>query len=128
MSFETTVAFVEQYRNNILLLSQQMDSRLRMTCQEESVVGRTFYGERVGATAGADVEERHGDTPLISTPHSRRRWAEVQEPDMPHPLRTSPPPKSPGGGLAPFGDFAETLLQSKARTAEAAPETGRRIG
>ena len=77
MSFEIDTAFVEQYRNNILLLSQQMDSRLRMTCQEESVVGRTFYGERVGATAGEDVEERHGDTPLISTPHSRRRGSMV---------------------------------------------------
>jgi len=54
-----------------------MDSRLRTTCQEESVVGRTFYGERIGATAGEDVEERHGDTPLISTPHSRRRGTMV---------------------------------------------------
>ena len=84
MSFEITVAFVEQYRANILLLSQQKMSRLRATCQEESVVGRTFYGERIGATAGADIEERHGDTPLVSTPHSRRRgtmidwdWADL---------------------------------------------------
>ena len=84
MSFEITVAFTEQYRANILLLSQQKMSRLRATCQEESVVGRTFYGERVGATAGADIDERHGDTPLVSTPHSRRRgtmidwdWADL---------------------------------------------------
>ncbi len=84
MSFEITVAFVEQYRANILLLSQQKMSRLRATCQEETVVGRTFYGERIGATAGADIEERHGDTPLVSTPHSRRRgtmidwdWADL---------------------------------------------------
>ncbi len=73
MSFEITVAFVEQYRANILLLSQQMESRLRTTCIEQSVTGRTFYGERIGATAGADIEDRHGDTPLISTPHSRRK-------------------------------------------------------
>lgn len=84
MSFEITVAFVEQYRANVLLLSQQKVSRLRATCQEEGVVGRNFYGERIGATAGADIEERHGDTPLISTPHSRRRgtmidwdWADL---------------------------------------------------
>lgn len=77
MSFEITVAFVEQYRANILLLSQQMTSRLRATCQEESVVGRTFYGERIGATAGSDIEERHGDTPLVSTPHSRRRGSMI---------------------------------------------------
>ncbi len=84
MSFEITVAFVEQYRANILLLSQQMMSRLRATCEEETVVGRTFYGERISATAGSDIEERHGDTPLVSTPHSRRRgtmidwdWADL---------------------------------------------------
>lgn len=73
MSFEIPVSTVEQYDANILLLSQQMMSRLRATCVEKSVVGRTFYGERIGATAGQDIEERHGDTPLISTPHSKRR-------------------------------------------------------
>lgn len=77
MSFEITVAQTEQYRAAILLLSQQKLSRLRPTCQEESVVGRTFYGERIGATSGQDIEERHGDTPLNSTPHSRRRGTMV---------------------------------------------------
>lgn len=77
MSFEITVAFTEQYRAAILLLSQQKVSRLRVTCQEEDVTGRTFFGERIGATAGSDIEERHGDTPLISTPHSRRRGTMV---------------------------------------------------
>lgn len=77
MSFEIPVSQVEQYRSNILLLSQQKMSRLRPTCQEEPVVGRTFYGERIGATAGEDIEERHGDTPLISTPHSRRRGSMI---------------------------------------------------
>jgi len=77
MSVEITVAFVEQYRSSILWLSQQKTSRLRMTCQQEDVVGRTFHGERIGATAGADITERHGDTPLISTPHSRRRGSMV---------------------------------------------------
>ena len=38
---------------------------------------------------------------LLYTPHSRRRWTEVQEPDIPHPLRTSPPPKSSAGGSPP---------------------------
>ena len=77
MSFEITNSFVEQYRANYLLLSQQMDSRLRMTCQEESVVGRNFYGERIGANAGQDVDERHGDTPLNPTQYSRRRGSMI---------------------------------------------------
>ena len=57
------------------------------------------------------------------TPRSRRRWTEVREPDIPQPLRTSPPPKSSGGGLVPLGDLAETLHQSRASTAK----TARRI-
>lgn len=73
MSFEITESFVEQYRSTILFLSQQMNTRLRATCQEESVVGRNFYGERIGANAGQDIDERHGDTPLNPTPYSRRR-------------------------------------------------------
>jgi len=84
MSFEITEAFVEQYRSNILLLSQQKISRLRGTCNEESVTGKSFYGELIGATAGEDVADRHGNTPLISTPHSRRKgsttdwdWADL---------------------------------------------------
>lgn len=77
MSFEITTAFVEQYRSAILWLSQQKVSRLRMTCQQEDVTGLNFFGERIGATAGADITERHGDTPLISTPHSRRRGTMV---------------------------------------------------
>lgn len=77
MSFEVTVAFVEQFEANYLLLSQQMQATLRNTCQEKSVVGRTFYANRIGATAGQDITDRHGDTPLISTPHSRRRGSMV---------------------------------------------------
>lgn len=77
MSFQIPVSTVEQYDANILLLSQQMMARLRPTCQEISVTGRTFYGERIGATAGQDIEDRHGDTPLISTPHSRRRGSMI---------------------------------------------------
>lgn len=77
MAFEITTSFVEQYRSTILFLSQQMDTRLRATCQEESVVGRNFYGERIGANAGQDIEERHGDTPLNPTQYSRRRGTMV---------------------------------------------------
>ncbi len=77
MSFEIPVSTVEMYDANILLLSQQKMSRLRPTCKQKTVVGRTFYGERIGATAGEDIEDRHGDTPLISTPHSRRRGTMV---------------------------------------------------
>ena len=84
MSFEVTNAMVEQYRSNVQLLSQQKDSRLAGTCEVITPVGKAFYAERIGATTGQIRTTRHGDTPLISTPHSRRKgsvfdweWADL---------------------------------------------------
>jgi hypothetical protein len=84
MSFEITTAFVQQYRANIQLLSQQKGSRLRSAVREESQVGKNGFYDQIGATTARKRTERHGDTPLISTPHSRRRvtlvdydWADL---------------------------------------------------
>lgn len=73
MSFEITTAFVKQYEANIQLLSQQRGSRLRSCVREESQTGKYGFYDQIGATAAKKVTERHGDTPIISTPHSRRR-------------------------------------------------------
>jgi len=94
MSFEITTAMVEQYRANVILLSQQRESRLQGCCQREDVVGKSFYAERIGATVGQVRTTRHGDTPLISTPHSRRKgtvndweWADlIDDQDRPKTL------------------------------------------
>lgn len=84
MSFEITTAFVKQYTANVQLLSQQKGSRLRGAVREEDQVGKDGYYDQIGATAARKRTERHGDTPLISTPHSRRRaslvdydWADL---------------------------------------------------
>lgn len=84
MSFEITTAFVKQYSANVQLLSQQKGSRLRGAVREESQVGKDGFYDQIGATAARKRTERHGDTPLISTPHSRRRvtlvdydWADL---------------------------------------------------
>ena len=84
MSTEITVAFVQQYKDNVILLSQQKGSKLRGTVREDYVQAKNFYFERVGATAAVRRTTRHGDTPLIDTPHSRRRinpfpyeWADL---------------------------------------------------
>lgn len=77
MSFQIPVAFVDQFKANILLLSQQKTSRLRQACRMEPVTGQTMYVERIGATAAQSISSRHGDTPLISTPHSRRKLTMV---------------------------------------------------
>lgn len=89
MSQEIPVAFVDQFKANVLLLSQQKPSRLRGCCRPESVVGDTLFVERVGATTAQEMTSRHGDTPQIDTPHSRRKltmadynWADlIDKPD-----------------------------------------------
>jgi len=84
MSVQITTAFVDQFKANILLLSQQKESVLRQVCRMEDVTGDTLYVERIGATEAQLIGARHGDTPLISTPHSRRKltmadynWADL---------------------------------------------------
>lgn len=84
MSFEITEAFVQQYRDNVIHLAQQKGSKLMGTVRRESITGKAHYFERIGATEAVKRTSRHGDTPLISTPHSRRKvsiedweWADL---------------------------------------------------
>jgi len=84
MSFEITTAFVKQYSGNVQLLSQQQGSRFRHAVREESQEGKHGFYDQIGATTARKRTERHGDTPLISTPHGRRRvglvdydWADL---------------------------------------------------
>tara|TARA_B100001175_G_scaffold290829_1_gene275558 strand:- start:30 stop:905 length:876 start_codon:yes stop_codon:yes gene_type:complete len=73
MSSQITTSFVEQYSSNVSLLSQQMGSKLRSSVDEESVVGKNAFFEQIDSTAAVLRTSRHGDTPQIDTPHSRRR-------------------------------------------------------
>ena len=84
MSVEIPVSFVQQYRSNLLILAQQKGSRLRNTVRVESVTGTSAFFDRLGSTSAQLRTTRHGDTPLIDTPHSRRRvslapyeWADL---------------------------------------------------
>lgn len=73
MSFEITTAFVQQYSGNVMFLVQQKGSRLRNTVRNMSVTGKNAYFDQIGATAAQRVTTRHADSPLMSTPHARRR-------------------------------------------------------
>jgi len=73
MSSQITTSFVEQYSSNVQMLSQQMGSKLRSSVDEESVVGKNAFFEQIDSTAAVLRTSRHGDTPQIDTPHSRRR-------------------------------------------------------
>lgn len=84
MSLQITTAFVDQFKANILLLSQQKQSVLRQCCRMEDMTGDTMYVERIGATEAQEITDRHGDTPRVDTPHSRRKltltdynWADM---------------------------------------------------
>ena len=84
MSNQITTAFVEQYAANLLHLSQQKGSRLRSAVRLEQVTGRNAYIDRIGQAAARKRTSRHGDTPQLDTPHSRRRvslsdydWADL---------------------------------------------------
>lgn len=73
MSSQITTAFVQQYSNNVALLSQQKGSLLRSSVDVENVVGKNSFFDQVGVATAQKRVTRHSDTPQIDTPHSRRR-------------------------------------------------------
>jgi hypothetical protein len=84
MSAQITTAFSQQFSTNVQLLSQQRGSILRGGVSEESVTGEKAFFDQVGAAAAVKRTSRHGDTPVVETPHSRRmvtmdsyEWADL---------------------------------------------------
>ena len=79
MSFQVTEAFVQQFSSNFYHLSQQMESRFGSAVRVEAgIVGDSKKINRIGATAAQKKTTRHGDTPLIETPHSTR-WIDLDD-------------------------------------------------
>lgn len=84
MSNTIDQAFVKQFSANVMMLSQQKGSRLRAHVRNESQKGEVAFYERLGATAAIKKVNRHGDTPLVNSIHSRRgvymndyEWADL---------------------------------------------------
>ena len=78
MSTQITTAFTKQYSDNVTLLVQQQGSRLRNAVRlETGKRGEEVYMERIGSTAAQVVTSRHADSPLVDTPHDRRRVSPV---------------------------------------------------
>jgi hypothetical protein len=73
MSSQITTAFVEQYSNNVQMLSQQKGSLLRGTVDVESVVGNNAFFEQIGVATAQKRVSRHSNTPQLDTPHAKRR-------------------------------------------------------
>ena len=90
MATQITTAFVKQYEANVRLLLQQMGSRLRdKVILSSGKRGEEVYMDAIGSTKAQRVTTRYADSPLIITPHTRRRvtpvdfdWGElVDNPD-----------------------------------------------
>lgn len=85
MSFEITTAMVEQYSSNVQILMQQKESRFRGAVRlETGITGKNAFFDQLNSTAAVKRTTRHADTPLVSTPHLRRRvsladydWADL---------------------------------------------------
>lgn len=75
MSFQVDIALVQSYKANIEIKFQQMGSRLRPYVRNETQHAEFDFYDRIGPTDAVEVTNRHGDTPLVSTPHDRRRVA-----------------------------------------------------
>lgn len=73
MSTQIDTARIVQFGQNILMLSQQKGSRLRNAVMVETGVrGKRMSRDQIGATSARKRTTRHGDTPLMDTPHARR--------------------------------------------------------
>ena len=123
MSQYITTAFVQQYKSNVELLSQQMGSRLRDSVRVESQDGEYAWYEQLVATAAALKTARHADTDaaLTETSHSTVRvgmsdYAWVDYIDREDKVRMLIDPTSPyaRNAAAAFGRAIDTALLAAA--------------
>ena len=101
MSFTNPpVSFVQQYGQNVYMLAQQMESRLRNMVVTETVTGEVAFFEQYDTTAMEAVNSRLSDTPLRDTNFARRRvsltdFVNAQATDMFDRVRTLIDPLNP---------------------------------
>jgi hypothetical protein len=121
MSFQVSTAFVQDYKSTVQHLLQQKGSKLRGAVTMDTYTGKAGKAvEQVGAVAAQKRTTRHGDTPLISTPHDARwvfptdyEWADlIDDQDK---LRMIIDPTSPyavNGAYAIGRAFDESILEA----------------
>lgn len=125
MSFQVDKALVQGYKNNIEIQFQQAGSRLRPYVRVERQNAEFDFYDRITPVSAQKVTNRHGDTPLISTPHDRRRvaledydWADLI--DREDKIRMLADPTSPyvrNGAMALGRSVDDTLITAAFGTA-----------
>lgn len=74
MAFDSiTTAFVKQFEDNVTMLAQQRGSKLRGLLRETNLTGTSVFMDQIGPTQAIRTTSRHADSPIVGTPHSRRR-------------------------------------------------------
>lgn len=73
MSVEIPTWFVKQFDDNIEMLVQQQGSKLRNAVSvENNLNGEKGFYNQLGSTEAQRIKDRHGDTPIMGSPHHRR--------------------------------------------------------
>ena len=65
--------WIDAFSDSVVQQFQQGASKLRGTVRQRGVTGASDFWERIGPTAAVKKVVRHGPTPQVDTPHSRRR-------------------------------------------------------
>ena len=84
MSTQITNSFIQGFKQGIDILSQQRGSKLQNAVRNEMQSSKQDHYDQISPTAVVQRTSRHGDTPLVNTPHSRRNvtlndyeWADL---------------------------------------------------
>lgn len=84
MSIEIGTAFIQGFKQGIDILTQQRGSKLQSTVRNEMQASKQDHYDQIGSTAVVQRTLRHGSTPQVDTPHSRRNvtmndyeWADL---------------------------------------------------
>ena len=73
MSTQIPISFVDQFKANIMLLSQQKQAKLRGVARMEPITGDTMYVEIIGPKDAQPRGARHEETPISDADHTRRK-------------------------------------------------------
>jgi len=131
MSNAIDTALVQTYRSNIEIQFQQKGSRLRDTVTVESQKSEFDFYDRIGPVDAVEIQSRHSDTPLLETPHSRRRvgmrdfdWADMI--DRPDKIRMLADPTSSytQNAVMSLGRKMDDIIIEAARAAAITGKTG----
>ena len=123
---------VDTYDANILLLSQQFESRLAGQCTLKSgIIGEVTDVERLASTEAVDPSGRHSDGPLVSTDHTRRwmypitkEWGEMVDKDDEKMMLISPASSYARVGMAALQRVKDKIVYDALRGSAASGHGG----